>query len=41
MTLIEKAKRSPDHDDIFDNLKAAVVDESIKRHSWEDKVISC
>lgn len=36
--LIEKAKKSPDHDSIFDNLKAAVIDESIKRHSWEDKV---
>uniref|UniRef100_A0A336MA42 Dynamin-like GTPase OPA1, mitochondrial n=1 Tax=Culicoides sonorensis TaxID=179676 RepID=A0A336MA42_CULSO len=37
--LMEKAKKSPDHDDIFDNLKHAVVDESIKRHSWEDKAI--
>ncbi|XP_055916150.1 dynamin-like 120 kDa protein, mitochondrial isoform X2 [Eupeodes corollae] len=37
--LIEKAKKSPDHDDIFDNLKTAVVDESIRRHSWEDKAI--
>ncbi|XP_073811007.1 opa1 mitochondrial dynamin like GTPase isoform X4 [Musca autumnalis] len=39
ITLMEKAKKSPDHDDIFDNLKAAVVDESIRRHSWEDKAI--
>lgn len=37
--LMEKAKKSPDHDDIFDNLKTAVVDESIRRHSWEDKAI--
>lgn len=36
--LIEKAKKSPDHDDIFDNLKTAVIDEAIRRHSWEDKV---
>lgn len=36
--LIEKAKKLPDHDNIFDNLKTCVVDESIKRHSWEDKV---
>lgn len=36
---MEKAKKSPDHDDIFDNLKAAVVDEAIRRHSWEDKAI--
>ncbi|XP_067629821.1 dynamin-like GTPase OPA1, mitochondrial isoform X4 [Eurosta solidaginis] len=39
VNLIEKAKKSPDHDDIFDNLKAAVVDEAIRRHSWEDKAI--
>lgn len=37
--LLERAKKSPDHDQIFDNLKAAVVDEAIKRHSWEDKAI--
>lgn len=35
---MDKAKRSPDHDDIFDNLKAAVIDEAMRRHSWEDKV---
>lgn len=35
--LIELAKKSPDHDEIFDQLKAAVVEESIKRHTWEDK----
>lgn len=38
-SLMEKARKSPDHDDIFDNLKTAVIDESIKRHSWEDKAI--
>lgn len=37
--LIELAKKSPDHDEIFDNLKAAVVEEAIKRHTWEDKAI--
>lgn len=37
--LIQKAKKLPDHDGIFDTLKASVVDESIKRHTWEDKVI--
>lgn len=36
--LMEKAKKLPDHDGVFDNLKASVVDESIKRHTWEDKV---
>lgn len=34
---MEKAKLSKDHDDLFDKLKMAVVDEAIKRHSWEDK----
>lgn len=37
--LIDLAKKSPDHEDIFDNLKGAVVEESIKRHSWEDKAM--
>ncbi|XP_067005370.2 dynamin-like GTPase OPA1, mitochondrial isoform X2 [Anabrus simplex] len=34
---MERARMSKDHDDIFDNLKKAVVDEAMKRHSWEDK----
>jgi optic atrophy protein 1 len=34
---IERAKTKPEHDDIFDNLKANVVDEALRRHSWEDK----
>jgi optic atrophy protein 1 len=38
-TLIEKAKKNPDHDDIFDNLKSAVIDEAMRRHSWEDKAM--
>jgi optic atrophy protein 1 len=29
MTLMDKAKMSKDHDNIFDNLKAAVVDEAM------------
>lgn len=37
--LIEKSKKSQDHDDIFDNLKSAVIDEAIKRHQWEDKAM--
>lgn len=39
LDLMDKARKSPDHDDIFDNLKSAVIDEAIKRHSWEDKAI--
>lgn len=35
---MERAKNRPDHDGIFDNLKTAVVDEAMRRHSWEDKV---
>lgn len=37
--LIDLAKKSPDHEEIFDNLKGAVVEESIKRHTWEDKAM--
>lgn len=36
---MQRAKESPDHDDIFDQLKASVIDDAMKRHSWEDKVI--
>ncbi|XP_031635853.1 dynamin-like 120 kDa protein, mitochondrial isoform X3 [Contarinia nasturtii] len=35
--LIELAKKSPDHDEIFDNLKSSVMEEAVKRHTWEDK----
>lgn len=35
---MQKAKESTDHDDIFDQLKSAVVDEAFRHHSWEDKV---
>ncbi|EFA02998.2 Dynamin-like 120 kDa protein, mitochondrial [Tribolium castaneum] len=34
---MSKAKEAPDHDDVFDLLKAAVVSEAMQRHSWEDK----
>lgn len=34
---MNKAKEAPDHDDVFDLLKAAVVHEAMQRHSWEDK----
>lgn len=37
--LIEQAKKLPDHDEIFDNLKTAVVDDAIKRHAWEDRAM--
>lgn len=36
---LEKAKKAPDHDEIFDHLKIAVVEEAIKRHEWEDKAM--
>lgn len=34
---IEKDKTNKDHDDIFDNLKVAVIEESMKRHNWEPR----
>ncbi|XP_058460435.1 dynamin-like 120 kDa protein, mitochondrial isoform X3 [Malaya genurostris] len=37
--LMEIARKTPDHDDLYDNLKSAVIDEAIRRHSWEDKAI--
>lgn len=36
--LIERNKSLKDHDDIFDNLKTAVLDEVLLRHKWEEKV---
>ena len=35
--LMDKAKKSKDHDDIFDQLKEAVIREATNRHVWEDK----
>ncbi|XP_055532232.1 dynamin-like 120 kDa protein, mitochondrial isoform X1 [Wyeomyia smithii] len=37
--LMEIARKTPDHDNLYDNLKSAVIDEAIRRHSWEDKAI--
>lgn len=34
---MKKAERNPDHDNIFDQLKTAVVTEAMHRHLWEDK----
>ncbi|XP_076245617.1 opa1 mitochondrial dynamin like GTPase isoform X2 [Calliopsis andreniformis] len=34
---MNQARLSADHDDIFDNLKNAVVNEAMRRHSWEEK----
>lgn len=36
---LQKAAQAADHDNIFDNLKHCVVDEALKRHSWEDKAL--
>ncbi|KAK7028025.1 Dynamin-like 120 kDa protein, mitochondrial [Halocaridina rubra] len=36
-SFMERARNSKDHDNIFDNLKSCVVDESMRRHEWEDK----
>ncbi|XP_018574590.1 dynamin-like 120 kDa protein, mitochondrial isoform X2 [Anoplophora glabripennis] len=36
-TFMKKAADATDHDDIFDQLKEAVVTEAMLRHSWEDK----
>ncbi|XP_033253780.1 dynamin-like 120 kDa protein, mitochondrial isoform X2 [Drosophila miranda] len=39
ISLMDHSKKSQDLDGIFYQLKAAVVDEAIRRHSWEDKAI--
>ncbi|KAG1667384.1 Dynamin-like protein, mitochondrial [Nymphon striatum] len=35
--LLEKSKLESSHDNIFDNLIAAIVDDAVKSHKWEDK----
>jgi len=35
--LMARAKSGRDHDDIFDNLKSAVVEMAMDKHMWEDK----
>jgi len=37
MKLMERAKKGKEHDDIFDQLKAAVVETAMNKHLWEDK----
>lgn len=39
LDLIERSKSAPENDDTFDNVKQAVVDETIRRHKWEDKAV--
>ncbi|XP_074653841.1 dynamin-like GTPase OPA1, mitochondrial isoform X2 [Tubulanus polymorphus] len=34
---LEEHKKSKGHDSIYDNLKAAVCEESSRRHKWDDK----
>lgn len=36
-SFMAKAAEAPFHDDLFDQLKEAVVNEAMKRHSWENK----
>merc|ERR1719273_1695077 len=37
LRLMNRSKKAKDHDDIFDNLKTAVVDEAMHKHMWEEK----
>ena len=34
---VEAAKKRKDHDDIFDQVKGAVVETAISKHVWEEK----
>lgn len=36
--LIEPKSTLKNHDDIFDSLKSAVLEELLARHKWEEKV---
>merc|ERR1719273_2472326 len=37
LRLMNRSKKAKDHDDIFDNLKTAVVDDAMHKHMWEEK----
>ena len=37
LRLMNRSKKAKDHDDIFDNLKTAVVDDAMHKHVWEGK----
>ena len=37
LKLMNRSKKAKDHDDIFDNLKTAVVDDAMHKHMWEEK----
>ena len=34
---MEAAQKRKDHDDIYDQVKAAVVENALAKHQWEDK----
>ncbi|KAG8187406.1 hypothetical protein JTE90_009484 [Oedothorax gibbosus] len=38
-TILNKSNASKEHDDLFDNLKTAVVDDAIRHHTWEEKAV--
>jgi len=37
LSLMTKAKQNKDHDDIFDQLKVAVVETAMNKHKWEER----
>ncbi|GIY77322.1 dynamin-like 120 kDa protein, mitochondrial [Caerostris darwini] len=38
-SILDKSKASKEHDDLFDNLKSAVVADAVRHHAWEDKAV--